>query len=304
EHFGCNHVGIYLLNQRGDYVTLQASSSGGGEQLLERGFKLRVGTEGIIGYVAAEKKPRISLDVSKEIIFFDIPELSETRSELSLPLMLHNKVVGVLDLQSAEINAFRYNEIEIFQGMADQIAVAIENARILNESHQVISQLEIISNENTRQNWKSEFSARKPGFRYSATGIHPLEKPATPSGKNVLRIPIVLRGEKIGNILLQRKAEFQKWTAQEEVIANEVAAQTALALENIRLVERTRDRASREQAISNISARIRETLDLDIVLRTSAREIQRALNLQEAEILLFPQDNRDGEERPIEVAFP
>jgi GAF domain-containing protein len=302
EHFGCYHVGIYLLNQRGDYVTLQATSSEGGKQLLERGYKLRVGTEGIIGYVAAEKKPRISLDVSKDIIYFDIPELAETRSELSLPLMLHNKVVGVLDLQSAEVNAFRYDEIEIFQGMADQIAVAIENARLLNESQHVISQLEIISNENTRQNWKSEFSGRKPGFRYSATGIHPLERLATPTGKNVLHIPIMLRGENIGNILLKRKAEFQKWTAQEEVIASEVAAQAALALENIRLVERTRERANREQAISNISARIRETLDLDIVLRTSAREIQKALNLQEAEIRLFPQDNLD-ENKSVEATF-
>jgi GAF domain-containing protein len=82
----------------------------------------------------------------------------------------------------------------------------------------------------------------------------------------------------------------------------EVAAQAALALENIRLVERTRERANREQAISNISARIRETLDLDIVLRTSAREIQKALNLQEAEIRLFPQDNLD-ENKPVEATF-
>ena len=303
EQFACYHVGIYLLNQRGDYVTLQAASSEGGKRLLERGYRLRVGTEGIIGYVAAEKKPRISLDVGKDILFFDSPELAETRSELSLPLKVHSKAVGVLDLQSSEVNAFRYDEIEIFQGMADQIAVAIENARLLTESQLVISQLEIISNENTRQNWKSELSARKPSFRYSVTGIHAVEKSATPKGKNVLDIPIVLRGQKIGNILLHRKVEFQKWTAQEEAIASEVAAQTALALENIRLVERTRDRASREQAISNISARIRETLDLDIVLRTSAREIQKALNLQEAEIRLIPQDDVDDEESHIEATF-
>jgi len=303
EQFACYHVGIYLLNQRGDYVTLQAASSEGGKRLLERGYRLRVGTEGIIGYVAAEKKPRISLDVGKDILFFDSPELAETRSELSLPLMVHSKAVGVLDLQSSEINAFRYDELEIFQGMADQVAVAIENARLLTESQLVISQLEIISNENTRQNWKSQLSVRKPSFRYSVTGVHPVEKPTTQKGKNVLDIPIVLRGQKIGSILLHRKVEFQKWTAQEEAIASEVAAQTALALENIRLVERTRERANREQAISNVSARIRETLDLDIVLRTSAREIQKALNLQEAEIRLIPQDTLDDEERHIEATF-
>jgi GAF domain-containing protein len=189
--------------------------------------------------------------------------------------------------------------------MADQIAVAIENSRLLVESQLVISQLEILSNENTRQNWKSEVAIRNPTFRYSVTGIHPIGKPdrQKQKAKNVLDIPIMLRGQKIGNISLQRKDGFQKWTAQEESIASEVAAQTALALENIRLIERTRERANREQTISNVSTRIRESLDLDIVLRTSAREIQRALNLQEAEIRLIPQNNTDDEERPIEATF-
>ena len=294
DRFGCYHVAIYLMNQRGDYVNLQAASSEGGKRLLERGFRLRVGTEGIIGFVAAEKKPRISLDVGKDAIFFDSPDLPETRSELSLPLIVRNKVVGVLDLQSSTVNAFRYDELDIFQTMADQIAVTIENARLLTESQLVISQLETISNENTRQNWKTELALHKPTFHYSIAGVRPIEKPTPPKGKNVLEIPIFLRGQKIGNITLQRKAEFRKWTSQEETVANEVATQTALALENIRLVERTRQRASREQAISNITARVRETLDLDTVLRTSAREIQKAMNLQEAEVRLMPQDKQNN----------
>ena len=79
--------------------------------MLEQGFRLRVGTEGIVGYVASEKKPRISLDVGKDVIFFDNPELAETRSELSLPLLIRNKVVGVLDLQSSDVNAFKFEEV-------------------------------------------------------------------------------------------------------------------------------------------------------------------------------------------------
>lgn len=294
EQFGCYHVGIYLINQRGDFVNLQATSSEGGKRLLEEGYRLRVGTEGIIGYVAAEKRPRISLDVGEDGIFFDNPELSETRSELALPLIVRNKVVGVLDLQSVQINAFRYDEIDNFQIMADQIAVAIENARLLTESQLVISQLETISNENTRQNWRTELDAQQPAFHYSATGVHPVEKSHHQRGKNVLNIPIALRGQKIGMISLQRKAEFHKWTMQEEIVASKVAAQAALALENIRLVERTRQRANREQAIANVTARIRETLDLDTVLRTTAREVQKSLNLQEAEVRFLHQDKPDG----------
>jgi GAF domain-containing protein len=301
EHFWCYHAGIYLINQRGDYLTLQAASSDGGKRLMERGFRIRFGMEGMIGFVAAEKKPRFSGDISNDAVFISNPELAETRSELSLPLIVQNKIIGVLDMQSTEANVFKHDEIEILQVMADQIAVAIEHARSFAESNLTISQLEVISNEKTRQNWKNELTNRKPMYRYSASGVTPIEKPVLPQGKNVLDIPIVLRGEKIGNISLKRKAEFQKWTSQEEAIASEVAAQTALALENIRLVERTQERAVREQAISNVSARIRETLDLDIVLRTSAREIQKVLNLQEAEIRLIPQNGLDSEESQVEV---
>jgi GAF domain-containing protein len=285
------------MNQRGDHVNLQAASSEGGKRLLDRGYRLRVGIEGIIGFVAAEKKSRISLDVGKDAVYFDNPELPETRSELALPLIVRNKVVGVLDLQSSEVNAFKFGEIDIFQTMADQIAVTIENAQLITESQLVISQLETISSENTRQNWKAEVSVRKPTFQYSATGVRSIDKLTPQKGGNTLDIPIVLRGQKIGNISLQRKSEFHKWTSQEETVATDVAAQTALALENIRLVERTRQRANREQAISNITARVRETLDLDTVLRTSAREIQKALNLHEAEVRLIPHGKPNDAEK-------
>lgn len=295
DQFGCYHVGIYLMNQRGDYVNLQAASSEGGKQLLERGYRLRVGTEGIIGLVAAEKKPRISLDVGKDAFLFDSPELPETRSELSLPLIVHSKVVGVLDLQSTEVTAYKYEDLDIYLPMADQIAVTIENAKLLSESQLIISQLETLSNENTRQNWKTELAVRKPIFHYSATGVRFIENVNIQAGKNVLDIPIVLRGQKIGKISLQRRSDFQKWTTQEETVATEVANQAALALENIRLVERTRERANREQAIASVTARVRETLDLDTVLRTTAREVQKALNLQEAEVRLIPQEKQDDE---------
>lgn len=297
EQFDCYHAGIYLMNQRGDYVTLQAASSEGGKQLLESGYRLRVGTEGVIGLVASEKKPRISLDVGKDAIFFDSPELPETRSELTLPLVVRDKVIGVLDLQSSEVNAFKYEDLEIFQTMADQIAVTIENSRSLTESQLVISQLETLSNENTRKNWKTELAVRNPKFHFSATGVRPVGNTKLQSEKNVLNVPIILRGQKIGKISLQRKSEFHRWTTQEENVASEVAAQTALALENIRLVERTRQRASREQAIAGVTARVRETLDLDTVLRTTAREIQKALNLQEAEVRLIPQDKPGNSEK-------
>ena len=300
KQFDLYHVGIYLINERGDYVILQAASSDGGKLLLERGHRLHVGTQGLIGMVAAEMKPRIALNISEDTSFLKNEELPETRSELCLPLIVHNKVIGVLDLQSSELHDFQHEDIDTFQSLADQIAVTIENARLLSESQLVISQLEIASGIEIRQNWRAESVARRPAYHYSATGLQPITKFMSPKGKNVLEIPLVLRGEKIGKISLQRKDEFQGWTSQEETVAAEVAVQTALALENIRLVEYTRQHAEHEQAIAGIANRIRETLDLDMVLRTSAREIQSTLMLEEAEVRLIPQDKPDepGQSHP------
>jgi len=302
KQFGLYHAGIYIINERGDYAILQAASSEGGKQLLERGYRLRVGTQGIIGLVAAEKKPRIAQDVNEDVTFLKNPELPKTRSELSLPLIVRNRVIGVIDLQSSEAQAFRYDDIDVFQTLADQIAVAIENARLLTESQLVISQLEIASGVDVRKNWQAESASRKPAYHYSATGLRPIIESTLPKGKNVLEIPLILRGQKIGEISLRRKDEFQGWTAQEETVAAEVATQTALALDNIRLVEHTRQRAEREQAIAGIANRIRETLDLDMVLRTSAREIQSALNLQEAEVRLIPQEKPGDTKEPQQAA--
>jgi GAF domain-containing protein len=286
--FNLYHVGIFLINERGDYAILQASSSEGGKQLLERGYRLGVGVQGMIGFAAAEKKYRVALDVNEDNTYLNTPELSETRSELSLPLIVRNKIIGVLDLQSSRVHAFQYDDVETFQTLADQIAVAIENVRLLSESQLLITQLEIASGIEVRQNWQTESATRRPAYRYSATGLHPILGSPSPKGKNILEVPLVLRGQKIGKISLQRKDEFQKWTSQEKTVATEVATQTALALENIRLVEHTRQRAEREQAIAEVANRIRETLDLDTVLRTAAREIQSTLGLQEAEVRLIP----------------
>jgi len=300
KHFNLYHAGIYLINERGDYAVLQAASSEGGKRLLEKGYRLGVGTQGNIGFVAADKNPRIARDEKEDIIFIKNNELPDTRSELSLPLIVRNRVIGVLDLQSSEEQAFQHEDIEVFQALADQIAVTIENARLLSESQLVISQLEIASGIEVRQNWQSKSITNKPAYHYSATGLRPLRQAQLPGGKNSLEIPLMLRGQKIGKISLHRKDDFQYWTTQEEIVANEVATQTALALENIRLVEHTRERAEREQSIAGIANRIRESLDLDMVLRTSVREIQTALNLQEAEIRLVPQGKLGNIKKPLE----
>ena len=288
ERFDFYHAGIFLINELEDYAVLQAASSEGGKRMIDRGHRLRVGSQGIVGFVASEKKPRIALDVGKDAVYFDNPELPLTRSEVALPLLAREKIIGILDIQSTEPEIFTQNDIEVFQTMADQIAVAIENIRLLSESQLVISQLESLSSEKTRNNWNFYHRTGKAAVHFSPTGLRPLEKGQEyqASGK-VLEIPLLVRGQKIGKITLTRKSENPEWTQQEQTIAEDVALQTALALDNARLIEQTQKRAERELEISSIANKVRETLDVQSILRTSAREIQRVLNLEEAEVRLF-----------------
>ncbi|MDK1027992.1 MAG: GAF domain-containing protein [Anaerolineae bacterium] len=297
KQFNYYHVGIYLINERGDYAELQAASSESGKQLIEKGYRLGVGTQGIVGFVAAERKARISQETDKDPMILENLEFSRTRSEIAVPLIVRNKVIGVLDIHSSELEAFKYEDLDIYQTLADHMAVAIENARVIGETELVIKQLEKISGENIRKNWKVELETGKLAYQYSNSGVRPITKTKSQKGKNSVDVPLVLRGQKIGIISLHRKSDFQKWTKEEEIIAKEVADQAALALENIRHIERSRESTNRDKLISNATSKIRETLDLETVLKTTAREIQQAFNLQEAEVRLLQEDNVDASKK-------
>ncbi|HET7009951.1 MAG TPA: GAF domain-containing protein, partial [Anaerolineales bacterium] len=129
--FGHYHAGIFLIDEKGEAAVLRAASSPGGKNMLARGHRLAVGKVGIVGYVTGTGKHRIALDVGTDATHFANPDLPKTRSELALPLRVGDKVIGALDVQSTEPNAFDENDVVVLQTMADQVAIALENARLL-----------------------------------------------------------------------------------------------------------------------------------------------------------------------------
>jgi len=128
EKFGFYHVGLFLIEPSGDMAVLKAASSEGGQQMLAEGHQLRRG-EGMVGWVTEHAQPRISLDVGEDAVHFDNPFLPATRSEAALPLQIADEVIGVLDVQSTEANAFDDDDLRSFEYLADQLAVTVENAR-------------------------------------------------------------------------------------------------------------------------------------------------------------------------------
>jgi signal transduction histidine kinase/CheY-like chemotaxis protein len=141
DRFGFYHAGIFLLDEKNEYAVLRAANSEGGSRMLDRRHRLRVGQVGIVGYVTGSGEPRIATDVGEDAVFFNNPDLPETRSEMALPLKLGGMIIGALDVQSKESNAFTEADVNLFTTLADQISVAIENANAYELSQQTVEEM-------------------------------------------------------------------------------------------------------------------------------------------------------------------
>lgn len=128
--YAADYVGIYLLDENKEYVTARAGTGETGRFMREQGTRLKVGSEGLIGWVAANCQPACTNDVSQEPRYLPYEKLANTRSELTLPLSMGGTLLGVLDLQSNQLNAFRPDDVPVLQLLADQVAIAINNASL------------------------------------------------------------------------------------------------------------------------------------------------------------------------------
>jgi GAF domain-containing protein len=254
--------------------------------MVERGYSLAVGKEGIVGYAAAEKKSRIALDVGTDAVFFNNPDLPMTRSELALPLLIRSKVLGVLDIQSNIPQAFSIEDIDVLQTLADQVAVAIENARLLDESQATLTQLEALTTIRTREAWDQKLHGKSRVLTYTPLGLR-AERLTSPA-ENTVTVPLMLRGQKIGSISVARKGDASLSNGDEELIS-EVANQAGLAIDNIRLLEEATQRAKQEQIVGKLAGRFSQSLDIDTLLQTAARELAQLPDVSEVSVFVGEQ---------------
>jgi GAF domain-containing protein len=292
DQFGFYHTGIFLTNETGDQAVLQAASSEGGRRMIERGHSLSVGTQGIVGHVASQKKPRIALDVGADAVFFNNPDLPMTRSELALPLLVRGKVLGVLDIQSDKPQAFDVEDIDVLQTLSDQVAIAIENARLMDETQAAILQLEALTNVRTREAWSQKLRERGRVFTYTPLGLR-AEK-LSHTNDQAITAPIMLRGQKIGTISIARKSDAT-WSKLDRDLVEEVANQVGLAVDNIRLLEEATERAKQEQMVGKLAARFSQSLDLDTLLQTAARELGQLPNISEVSVFVGQQSEQTSQ---------
>ncbi len=136
--FGFYHSSIFLLDPIGQYAVLRESTGEAGAKMKSSGHKLAVGSSSIVGQTTSRVEPVVVNDVTKEKNYYPNPLLPETRSELGIPLKIGNKLIGVLDVQSKQVNAFSQEDVSILQIMADQLSVAIENADLYAKTQKTL----------------------------------------------------------------------------------------------------------------------------------------------------------------------
>lgn len=305
--FGYYHVGIFLNDANNIYAILSAANSQGGKQMILRGHQLKIGEQGIVGNAISRGQARIAFDVGKNAEFFGNPELPDTRSELVLPLKTGEVVVGALDVQSTEASAFGEEDITVLSLLADQVSLAIENARLFDESRKSLAESEALYRQYLRQAWnRLPKEQNLAGFRYNAHGAFPIEikqqsssanraeETGTDSSGPRISIPIAIRGETIGTLSVQVPDEKSINEDQMDLV-NAVAERVALSAENARLFEETTRRAERERLVSDITVKIRNTNDPDAMVQIALEELKQALGATRVQLVPHVLKNPDIE---------
>lgn len=279
ERFGFYHVGIFLLDDKHEFALLQAANSEGGARMLARGHRLRVGQQGIVGYVTSQGTARIALDVGEEAVFFNNPDLPETHSEVALPLKFGQEIIGALDIQSTEKSAFSQDDVELFSILADQVSVAIQNARSLEQAQQALREAEVASSQLIGQAWKGYSEViRSRGYRYDGIKPEPLRKiSANINEQDGISVPVQLRGQTIGRLKLKSPDSSRKWTDDELAIIESTAERVALAMDGARLLDEAQKRATRETFLSGLAAKLSTSFQMDSILRDTVEELGQAL---------------------------
>lgn len=317
ERLGYYHVGIFLVDERGEYAILRGASSVAAEQMLARNYKLKVGETGLVGNVTQTGQAYIALDVGTDAVHFENPLLPDTRSEIVLPLRSYNVTIGALDIQASFPNAFDERDVQTLQTLADQLAAAIENALLVQRLEGTLNELSKATRTQTRQVWKDAVSQKgMTAYEYDGLQIRPMPQDLAPSLanqlengrpvvtthkngsneiKNTLLVPLMVLDQLIGVIGLEQEDATKTWSEEQIAIAQAAANRAALTLENARLLEESRRRANKERTIFEATNRIGNAVSMENILQTTAEELERVLSGSEV-IIQFTDDETSGKQ--------
>jgi len=323
------HVQIFLINEQTREAALVSSTGEVGQTLLKRHHSLAVGSRSVIGQVTAVGESIIARAGAIDGVHRRNEFLPDTAVEAAFPLKINDVVIGALDLQSRLIDAFASEDTPIFQSLADSIAVAIDNARLFEQTEErlqenqrlleqqrgAVREVERLNSELTQQVW-SQYLANNSGelsvdidFHNSVVRRgndwtptlseavefnHVVQKP-TRDGV-IVSTPLRVRSQVIG--AMEFELEGEALTPEDVDLVQAVAERFGLAVESTRLYEESRRVAQRETTLNDIGSRLQRSNTVDAVLSEAAHGLQTSLGASRVTIRLGapPKGNGNGGE--------
>lgn len=299
--FGLYYVGLFLVDESGEWAVLRAGTGEAGRIMQERGHRIRVG-QGMIGWSVANQQARVAGEAGADAVRLATAELPETRAEAALPLTSRGRVIGALTVQSVQEGFFTPSTVTVLQTMADQVAVALDNANLFAESQAALDALRRSYGEVGRKEWAAMTRTRAiPGYASDEQGIYPVTKEETEKRQKSIQaggieIPVRLRDQVLGTLKAAKSKGEDQWTEDEVAMLETMADQLSVALENARLYESTQRRAERERILSDITGKVRASTDINAILQTAIQELADALRVSRGKIQLHQAgiDGGDG----------
>lgn len=178
DRFELYYAGLFLVDQNRQWAVLVAGTGEAGRVMLARGHRLEVGGQSMIGACVASGEARITFDAALEAVRRENPLLPATRSELALPLRSRGEVIGAMTIQDTHPGAFTEEDITTLQTMADQLANAIENARLLEQAARSLREVQLATGAYTQVSWR-EYLQEQPdvrGYRYRLVDVVPVDE--------------------------------------------------------------------------------------------------------------------------------
>ncbi len=327
DRFGFYHVQLFLIDPDRKYAVLAASTSDAGDTLLQRGYRLSISSQSTIGQAIVTGEPTIvSIDEAAGLPQH-LQELShDMRSELALPLIVGDQIIGVLDVQSARPGAFSQEDVDSLSTVATHVSVAIHNAQLfeeqraaLNENRRLFLEAELHLREVQRLNqrltgeaWDDYLKSRNteaigftlvnnnlrqdtawtPSLQQAASKRRPVV--ISDGERQIVAVPVELRGRAIGAIEVEMSTAVRQSDALE--MLQSVAQRVAMSIDNARLFEQAQELAQQELEVNAISTKIQSVTAMDEIIETAVGELSRALGAHQASIRLgqIPRAARDG----------
>jgi len=286
DRFNLYYAGVFLIDEQGQYALLRAGTGEAGEIMLANQHRLAVGGSSMIGWAIEMKKARIALDVGQEAVHFNNPNLPLTRSEMALPLIAFEKVLGAMTVQSTEPSAFDDDDIIALQGIADVLSSALQNARLFKETQENFEEIRALHRQYLSEAW-AETSRLAGDLSYTVE----TDQPSGTQMTGIIQVPLSLRDQVIGQITLE--TDEKELSAEDMAFIESVTTQTAIALENARLLEETQRRAAQEETLNEMSTHFSRAIHVEDILRIAVQELGNLPTVSEVSVYLEPQENEE-----------